>query len=269
MDTTSRTPGFTLIELLVVVAVLSILLALLVPLGKRAMYVAKDVNCRSNMRQQAAGLLQYINDHRHYPMCHQVVNGRVIASWVTQIRRYTGDSLDLFNDPVMPEDLHWRWDYGPPGGDFASQAEVDKYGYRLGERLLNVHRVPFTYGYNDWGAEINRPDRAGYPKDWHQGIGSDGWDYPYVTFAQVTRPGQQIAIACNGEPDGSWDFNIDPFNPREMPGAWHRDGANIVFADCHVEWMLRADFVRPRRGTPEGDEIIRLWNRNGKPHIGP
>jgi len=64
MRTTKRKTAFTLVELLVVIAIIAALIALLLPMLTAATRAAKDVKCRSNMRQICAALINYATDHK-------------------------------------------------------------------------------------------------------------------------------------------------------------------------------------------------------------
>lgn len=61
-----RTRAFTLIELLVVMGIIGLLIAITVPAVRSARYVARDVQCASNMRQVAAALIAYGDNNRGY-----------------------------------------------------------------------------------------------------------------------------------------------------------------------------------------------------------
>ncbi len=56
--------GFTLVELLVVVAIVSVLMALLVPALSAAKDLANRAACASNMKQIGLGLMMYADDHK-------------------------------------------------------------------------------------------------------------------------------------------------------------------------------------------------------------
>lgn len=55
--------GFTLIELLVVIAIIAILAAILFPVFAQAKKAAKGSACISNLHQQGAALMLYLNDN--------------------------------------------------------------------------------------------------------------------------------------------------------------------------------------------------------------
>lgn len=60
--------GFTLIELLVVIAIIAILMAILMPALQRVKEQAREMGCRSNLRQYGIAQSIYLDDYdSRYP----------------------------------------------------------------------------------------------------------------------------------------------------------------------------------------------------------
>jgi prepilin-type N-terminal cleavage/methylation domain-containing protein/prepilin-type processing-associated H-X9-DG protein len=70
----SQTPkAFTLIELLVVIAIIAVLMAILTPTLQRVREQAREVTCRSNLRQYGLAVAMYLDDFEqtfpYAPVC--------------------------------------------------------------------------------------------------------------------------------------------------------------------------------------------------------
>lgn len=249
--------GFSLVEMLVVVAIIITLLGILGPTIDLAITDSQTISCASNLRQQGVGMLAYVTEYRYFP--HHVgasAGSGWVPSWPTRLRLFTGGSNDPFYCPSQFEGWIWREVYGT-GAGFATQWDVLWLGYKQGEKLLTLHSTPFSYGINDWGA------CGAFCEGGKLGLGGDpGW--APQTLSSIVQPGQMIAIGDNTS-DGSWDFNIDPTNPREYPGRIHEEGANILYVDGHVEWNLQSDLVLnpawpPSAWVGENLELSKRWN---------
>src|SRR5687768_7696817 len=64
MSKRSRLHGFTLVELLVVIGLISILIALLLPVIAKAKSAANATACLSNLRQMATAWTMYVSENR-------------------------------------------------------------------------------------------------------------------------------------------------------------------------------------------------------------
>ena len=111
--------GFTLVELLVVVAILSLLLALLTPVLRRAKYQARSSICGSDKHQVAAGLYAYASANRgwypaRYPPKKNVYNH---PYWYGRVG-------------VPTEDMHAQFEkyIGPPVATRSSAGGTTKLG---------------------------------------------------------------------------------------------------------------------------------------------
>src|SRR5690349_935504 len=63
-----RRRGFTLIELLVVITIITLLIALLLPVLAKARGQALLTQCKSNLHQQYIGWMGYAGDFREWPV---------------------------------------------------------------------------------------------------------------------------------------------------------------------------------------------------------
>ena len=247
-----RPGGFTLVELLVVVTIIALLLAMLGPALHLGML--DRTRCQSNEHSMGQALMAYVADSGYYPgHVDSKAGSGAVAVWPPRLRPYVDGSSEVFWCPTQPEGFKWRKVFGG-GGGYASQVHADRWGYELGEKMLNVHNVPFSYGYNDWGAHgafVN------------SGLGADLWSWPPVRLTQVAELGNMIAIADNTT-DGSWDYNIDPGNPREYPSKVHDGGANFLFCDSHVEWIDQKDATNINTNTDSGRAMNRRWNNSNE-----
>lgn len=280
---TSR--AFTLVELLVVIGIIALLIAILMPALSKARAQANTVACASNLRQMGIAMTMYINETKHYPGAAAVNSaGRPpFAIWPTRLRRMmrstpitigvagsSGGGVEkLFWCPANQEGFQWQVKYSAPGGAYAVDSDTG-YGYDVGELLLNVFTVPFSYGYNDWGVDATQAQNA----ERQRGLGGD-IIYPrdpdpkkqcYELKAnRVKKASEMIAIADNTT-DGSWDYNIDPrpSDAGEFPGKIHRGGSNVLFCDGHVDWYAQKDLINIKSADPRGSAMNRMWNNDNE-----
>jgi len=266
-----RAGGFTLVELLVVIGIIALLIAILLPSLSKARKQAVQVACQSNLRQMGQALILYTNEWKYFPGCQAIRSGKAFGIWPTRLRKALGMAPSTGNNifwcPAQEPGFMWQQKFGT-GADYATLADMG-FGYVEGELLLDVHLVPFSYGYNDWGSEAD--NQGGIPADQQVGLGGDvvpgHATLTEVRASRARKPAEMIAIADNTS-NGRWDYNIDPQDSQEYVGKIHNGGANILFLDGHVTWYTQREMSAQNiYDNPQGRALNRLWNLDNRMHM--
>ncbi len=91
----TRRSGFTLVELLVVVAIITMLVALLVPAVNAARQAALRGKCMNNQKELSKAVLQYEQAKGHFPGYENSFGTRYNLSWIVVCLQYL-DREDLW-----------------------------------------------------------------------------------------------------------------------------------------------------------------------------
>lgn len=100
---TVRVPrGFTLIELLVVIAIIALLMAILIPVLKRAREQAKAVACLSNLKQWALATVMYAVDYDDKMWADSYAPGPMmpVGDWMRILQPYYQDIDEIRCCPI-------------------------------------------------------------------------------------------------------------------------------------------------------------------------
>jgi len=258
-------------ELLVVITVISVLAALLLPALQGAKTRAMELKCRSNLKQLAYALTMYVDDWGHYPgalrfperlsfnpeMEQRFLPGQINDKVFFQLWDFLGvpdrkrgetgvwfREPFVWNCPAVPSRNFPILFTGAP--DFRY---VPNYGYNAAgtaprHRDIDLGLCPMLVEPAMSLAEL--PARL----------------IREINPAAVIVPANMIAFGD----DRQWlDDEISPFPVSD--GRWypplgdrHRQGANGVFCDAHVEYQ------KAKVWFAASDEARRRWNLDHQPH---
>ena len=222
-----RSRAFTLIELLVVIAIIAILASMLLPALNQARERARTVKCTGNLKQIMSAVDFYRNDnHGYFP----VINAGG-ASNVTDKRWWT-NMLAVYLPPV-----EWR----------SEEAGSVRYNAKCVWTCPSV-KSEMCEG-ESWGAGY-APYSLG-PITWLNPQMSYGWGYNRGERTRLRGSASQVSKRIVLSDAMQFRVNDLPLTAAEtrlrthidwlgnnvkQPANWHGDGANVSFADGHVEY---------------------------------
>jgi len=270
--------GFTLVELLVVIGIIAVLIAILLPVLNRVKQQAQQVACAANLKQIGAAVTIYTSQYRFFPNAGvQIAMGDMIVCWPAYLRKLLNDNKKVFYCPAQNSACEWKED--APGAVQLAQAEHTIFGYAIGERLLlsgtgRGAGTWFSYGINSAGATGIPPYQR------IRGTGAVIYENPppfrailspFLLCATSVKSPAEFILVADSTPKGYNDFSIAPNDPSlnvpndQLIGNVHRDGANILFLDGHVQWHLRNEVTTKFPPVPEEAAKQRMWNSDNQP----
>lgn len=271
-QTGTANPAFTLVELLVVIAIITVLASLLLPALGQAKAQALRLHCLNNLRQLQFAWELYAGDHsgRLVPNAHGPESGlqELRLSWV-------GGWLDLAD---RPDNTERRWMLDP---SFHHGARLAPYLHEPA-----VYQCPSDRSQVLTSAGSVRRVRSVSLNCYMNGMEVLGenalWQSDaFATFrtADDLNRGSPSALFVfvdereDSINDGYFASDLENKLGRhtlvDFPGSYHRQAANLSFADGHVEghrWrdpqtrppLVRGQLMRLNVATPDNADAAWL-----------
>ena len=252
--------AFTLIELLVVIAIIAVLMAILTPTLQRVREQAKNITCRSNLRQYGLAMYMYLDDYDSRfpaPSTCMVANQEPVPGYQRYCR---------WHDPRYPADGP-LWRYIP-----MAKVNLCPTFKVLAKQMGAVHP------YHD--PEIPVIPFFGYAMNGFLGRSKIDDDKGALTLLDITRSRAEVFLFSE---ENMWERGGDTSvlndnalmpNGRDWFGTFHGTrgsdlnggSVNAVFVDGHVQ-EVSSGFKEPYTDTSNRE--FGKFEKYGWPHKAP
>lgn len=247
--------GFTLVELLVVIGIIAVLISILLPALNKTNVAARNVQCKSNMRQIAQWGLMYANSNR----------GGILPSGNNNIGGVSTDPADTSSDHQWTEYAVPTSEWGGvrtwvvlavrPPNNLAKLRNGTTF-YTSGTilhcpeatRAVHPNRGSYgsTYAINEflggqkyWGADPIAPvPKLRLLKSYTFWFAEADVTY----FSASTNYDNRIVTGLSRTTKAWWPWPWDLRDQGERFKGHPNFNANFVFGDGHVEQMTRKTF---------------------------
>jgi prepilin-type N-terminal cleavage/methylation domain-containing protein/prepilin-type processing-associated H-X9-DG protein len=237
--------GFTLIELLVVIAIIAILAALLFPALAKAKQRAMSTNCLNNLKQLVTCWYLYIGDNNDY----LVPNNSVVdlhfgavdrgASWCP------GSAVTDSSTTNIQQGLLYQYNasvaiYHCPSDRSRIQDSNGNLLIPLRNRSYNMSQSVNGYPEYDTNMMIHLP--------WFKKLSNIRSPDPTKCLVFIDEQEETMFDSMFGLPTDFYHPNSPAWVWWDSPSNRHGQGANLSFADGHVEhwhWAVAKIFREP------------------------
>ena len=239
--------GFTLIELLVVIAIIALLASLLLPALSKAKGTAKAITCKSNLKQQGVALQIYRDDYGFYPpfLLGITIQSKTVYLEFAHFIQMGIGGRNVFGCPAADPEFSFRTN------------DVVEVGLPDRKRSYGANEL----GSFHLGPPIFPPGGLAFIE------GGNAASNPWYCLpeSKVVAPSAFIVLG-DSQADGKLDAYLGTrASPSDLmkqcwPGNRHHKGANMLFADGHIEGRSQREWLKRH------PSVRRLWNVDNQPH---
>jgi prepilin-type processing-associated H-X9-DG protein/prepilin-type N-terminal cleavage/methylation domain-containing protein len=252
-----RRSAFTLVELLVVVAIISALIALLLPAVQAAREASRRTHCMNNLKQLGTALQLHHDAHQAFPEAALLHHSQhqMSVSWRVLVLPYLEQEAALEWIAPLPDGGATRWDvpmppsyrcpsmpydevrahYAGVSGAFLGNQRIDLEDQDCGDVYTNGLYYPgettrFSQIEDGSAQTLAVGERTTIARTWLQGATWRGTPIQRI----CTGAAKVIRFPINHNP--ATDLPLNHWNF----GSEHPGGAHFGFADGHVEFISEA-----------------------------
>jgi prepilin-type N-terminal cleavage/methylation domain-containing protein len=231
----NKKKGFTLIELLVVIAIIALLLAILMPALNKVKQVARDVVCRSNLKQWSLIWSIYLAENNS--KLPEITTKWTRGSWITALRGKWQTDGGITKCPTAPIFK-----------DFGNTSKHGSYTttFRMGKEEGDDIQEYCSYGGNSW-MYSGRSNNRYWGTTNVRGAGNvpffmdSMWRGGYVGYSGTNDGGMNMPNDADNSDTNNWtgwpNGGIRNFAmPRHGSGA--RAGTNVLFMDMSARHVM-------------------------------